>query len=168
MGQTLVTTTHWLRELQSMATYHSCPMRRPLETPHSASHSFHSGDTLLPFQQSHLLDFISLVQSAGATIINNTELPYHSKIVPPYGWDWNYGSIRGYPNESEYTVVKVDFYNDIAKYLAELNNTDIRSLKDIVNITSKMWVLKADFRMSILLSSLDKMASWLLWLQKLS
>jgi len=28
--------------------------------------------------------------------------------------------------------VKVDFYNDIATYLAELNNTSIRSLEDIV------------------------------------
>ncbi|KUJ15916.1 amidase signature enzyme [Mollisia scopiformis] len=85
-----------------------------------------------PFQQSHLLNFISLIQEAGATIVNNTELPSRSRIVPSYGWDWDYGIVRGYPNESEYTVVKVDFYNDIARYLSELNNTDTRSLEDIV------------------------------------
>jgi amidase len=28
--------------------------------------------------------------------------------------------------------VKVDFYNDIKKYLSELENTNIRSLEDIV------------------------------------
>lgn len=30
------------------------------------------------------------------------------------------------------TVAKVDFYNNIRDYLAELSNTDIRSLEDIV------------------------------------
>lgn len=44
----------------------------------------------------------------------------------------DYGTTRGYPNESEYTVVKVDFYNNIKTYLSELKNTDIRSLEDIV------------------------------------
>jgi hypothetical protein len=44
----------------------------------------------------------------------------------------DYGTTRGFPNESEYTYVKVDFYNNIKSYLADLNNTDIRSLEDIV------------------------------------
>lgn len=44
----------------------------------------------------------------------------------------DYGTTRGYPNESEYTYVKVDFYNNIATYLSELENTKIRSLADIV------------------------------------
>jgi hypothetical protein len=67
----------------------------------------------------------------------------------------DYGSKRGFPNESgkcsalsdlvdgivwftllycitEYTVVKADFYNNIKTYLAELENTNIRSLEDIV------------------------------------
>lgn len=44
----------------------------------------------------------------------------------------DYGTARGYANESEYTVVKVDFYNDIKAYLSELENTSIRSLEDIV------------------------------------
>jgi amidase len=85
-----------------------------------------------PPNQQQLLSLLSLIESAGATIINSTELPYWQTIVSPDGWNWDYGTTRGYPNESEYTYVKVDFYNDIAKYLAELNNTDIRSLADIV------------------------------------
>jgi amidase len=83
-------------------------------------------------QQERLLDLINLIKSAGATIINGTELPHWQTIVSPDGWNWDYGSTRGYPNESEYTYVKTDFYNDITKYLSELNNTDIRSLEDIV------------------------------------
>lgn len=65
-------------------------------------------------------------------MINGTELPNRDTIVSPDGWNWDYGSVRGFANESEYTVVKVDFYNDIKAYLAELDNTDMRSLEDIV------------------------------------
>lgn len=83
-------------------------------------------------QQEQLLELIDLIESAGATIINGTELPTWQTIVSPDGWDWDYGGTRGYANESEYTVVKVDFYNDIAAYLADLNNTGIRSLEDII------------------------------------
>ncbi|KAG4441283.1 hypothetical protein IFR05_003211 [Cadophora sp. M221] len=85
-----------------------------------------------PEQQTTLLTLITFIESAGATIINGTELPSREKIINPEGWDWDFGSTRGYPNESEYTVVKVDFYNDIRAYLSELNNTDIRSLEDIM------------------------------------
>ena len=59
----------------------------------------------------------------------------------------DYGATRGFANESEFTVVKVcqssscnvitkpwkvDFYNNIKSYLSELENTEIRSLEDIV------------------------------------
>lgn len=83
-------------------------------------------------QLTQLLSVITLIQSAGGTIVNNTELPNADVIVSPDGWNWDYGTTRGYPNESEYTVVKVDFYNNIKAYLSELDNTDIRSLEDIV------------------------------------
>ena len=83
-------------------------------------------------QQAVLLDIVDLMRDAGATIINGTELPNHETIVSPDGWNWDYGTIRGFPNESEYTYVKVDFYNNIKSYLSELENTQIRSLEDIV------------------------------------
>lgn len=73
-----------------------------------------------------------MIEAAGATVINGTELPHWQTIVSPSGWNWDYGTTRGFANESEYTYVKVDFYNDITKYLAELNNTAIHSLQDIV------------------------------------
>jgi amidase len=85
-----------------------------------------------PAQVTVLLDLISLIEAAGATVINNTELPNYETTVSPDGWNWDYGTTRGFANESEYTVVKVDFYNNIKAYLSELNNTNIRSLEDIV------------------------------------
>lgn len=83
-------------------------------------------------QQRVLLDIVALVEAAGATIVNHTEILDYQTIVSPDGWDWGWGTTRGYPNESEYTVVAVDFYNNIKTYLSELANTEIRSLEDIV------------------------------------
>ncbi|KAH7071588.1 glutamyl-tRNA amidotransferase subunit A [Paraphoma chrysanthemicola] len=83
-------------------------------------------------QQGQLLSIISLIEEAGGTVLNNTELPNYETIISPDGWNWDYGTTRGFANESEYTVVKVDFYNNIKAYLSELNNTNIRSLEDIV------------------------------------
>ena len=83
-------------------------------------------------QQEILLSIISLIESAGATVINETEILDYETIVSTDGWDWDWGTTRGYPNESEYTVVAVDFYNNIQTYLSELNNTNIRTLEDIV------------------------------------
>ncbi|KAK5697151.1 hypothetical protein LTR97_007286 [Elasticomyces elasticus] len=79
-----------------------------------------------------LTGMVELLQQAGATIVNGTELPHYRDIVSPTGWNWDYGTTRGYPNESEYTYVKVDSYNNIATYLAELSNTAMRSLADLV------------------------------------
>ncbi|CAD6589866.1 MAG: hypothetical protein ASARMPRED_004296 [Alectoria sarmentosa] len=83
-------------------------------------------------QQVSLLGLIEAITRAGATVINGTELPNYQTIVSPDGWNWDYGTPRGYPNESEFTYVKVDFYNNIKTYLAELQNTAIKSLDDIV------------------------------------
>lgn len=83
-------------------------------------------------QQNVLLSIIDLMRDAGATIVNNTELLDYDTIISNDGWDWDWGTTRGYPNESEYTYVAVDFYNNIKSYLSELNNTQMRSLEDIV------------------------------------
>lgn len=83
-------------------------------------------------QMEVLLSIIDLIRQAGATIVNNTELLDYETIVSPDGWDWDYGTTRGYPNESEYTYIKTDFYNNIKSYLSELNNTHMSSLEDIV------------------------------------
>ena len=39
-------------------------------------------------QQTSLLKLIDLIKSAGATVVNGTELPNYETIVSPDGWDW--------------------------------------------------------------------------------
>ncbi|KAJ5121283.1 uncharacterized protein N7515_009244 [Penicillium bovifimosum] len=85
-----------------------------------------------PAQIAELFQLVKLIESAGATVINGTELPHYKEIVSPDGWNWDYGTTRGYVNESSYTYIKVDFYNNLRDYLAEVNNTDIRSVEDLV------------------------------------
>ncbi|KAK2599849.1 hypothetical protein N8I77_011571 [Diaporthe amygdali] len=84
-------------------------------------------------QQEVLISILDLIQSAGATIVNETEILDYENLVSNDGWNWDWGTARGYSNESEYTVVAVDFYNNIQSYLSELNNTDIKTFEDIVN-----------------------------------
>lgn len=83
-------------------------------------------------QQEVLLAIVGLIEAAGATIVNGTEILDYETLVSTDGWDWAWGATRGRPNESEYTVVAVDFYNNINTYLSELSNTEIRTLEDIV------------------------------------
>ncbi|KAL5614886.1 hypothetical protein BROUX41_004965 [Berkeleyomyces rouxiae] len=79
-----------------------------------------------------LLKLIDLIEEAGATVINGTEILNGDEFISKQGWDWDYGKTRGFPNKSEFTVIKVDFYNNIKSYLSELQNTQIRSLEDII------------------------------------
>ncbi|KAH7312624.1 amidase signature domain-containing protein [Stachybotrys elegans] len=83
-------------------------------------------------QQRALVELVGMIEAAGATIINETEITNYETLVSPDGWNWDWGTTRGFPNESEYTYIKVDFYNNIHSYLTELNNTSIRTLEDIV------------------------------------
>ena len=41
-----------------------------------------------PAQQAQLVELLNLIASAGATIINGTELPDYQTIVSPNGWNW--------------------------------------------------------------------------------
>lgn len=79
-------------------------------------------------QVATLLDVVAELEAAGATVYNNTDFG-NLDVISLDGWDWDLGAT----NESEYTVVKVDFYNNIASYLSELENTNMRSLQDIVD-----------------------------------
>ncbi|KAF5529104.1 hypothetical protein FNAPI_13993 [Fusarium napiforme] len=87
--------------------------------------------------QSQLLELVELIKSAGATIINGTEITNYETIVSPSGWNWDYGTTRGFPNESEYTYIKADFYRNIETYLSEVKNTNVRNLEDIVKFNQK-------------------------------
>ncbi|TGJ87423.1 hypothetical protein E0Z10_g1398 [Xylaria hypoxylon] len=93
---------------------------------------------------------ISRIRAAGAEVIN-VEIPSAEGMMPiGGGWDWyepyfpftvtpsniatDYPSKIGHPEQSEFTVVKVNFYNDIKKYLGGLtvNPNNIRSLEDMI------------------------------------
>ncbi|KAG9496678.1 hypothetical protein J7337_011458 [Fusarium musae] len=87
--------------------------------------------------QSQLLELVELIKSAGATIINGTEITNYETIVSPDGWNWDYGTTRGFPNESEYTYIKADFYRNIETYLSEVKNTNVRNLEDIVKFNKQ-------------------------------
>lgn len=79
-------------------------------------------------QVAELTKTIKLIEDAGATVYNNTDFG-NLDVISSDGWNWDLGAT----NESEYTIVKVDFYHNIEAYLLELNNTDIRTLQDIVD-----------------------------------
>ncbi|KAJ6783800.1 hypothetical protein PWT90_02916 [Aphanocladium album] len=79
-----------------------------------------------------LTELLDMMRAAGATIVNNTEITDYETIVSPDGWDWDWGTKRGRVNESELTYIKVDFYNNMNKYLTELTNTDIKTVDDII------------------------------------
>lgn len=80
-----------------------------------------------------LTKLLDQMRAAGATIINGTEITDYQTIVSNNGWDWNWGvTSRGRANESELTYVKVDFYNNINKYLSQLTNTNIKTIDDII------------------------------------
>ncbi|GAW18632.1 hypothetical protein ANO14919_081110 [Xylariales sp. No.14919] len=91
-------------------------------------------DSSTETQYRSLQALISRIRAAGAEVMN-VEIPSAEEMVPlDGGWDWDYPSKIGHPEQSEFTVVKVDFYNDIKKYLAGLttNPNNIRSLEDII------------------------------------
>ncbi|KAL2886790.1 putative amidase [Ceratocystis lukuohia] len=84
-----------------------------------------------------LLKLVNLIEAAGATVINGTEILDGDEFISKSGWDWDYGTTRGFPNKSEFTVIKADFYNNIKSYLSELTNTRMRSLEDIIEYNNE-------------------------------
>lgn len=76
-----------------------------------------------------LLDVVKRLEDAGATIINGTEFPRYKEILSPNGWTWSTGPS---PLMNVQYRIDVDFYNNIRDYLAELNNTNMRSVEDLI------------------------------------
>ncbi|CAI4212090.1 unnamed protein product [Parascedosporium putredinis] len=76
-----------------------------------------------------LLAVVDKLKAAGATIINGTEFPRYKEVLSPSGWSWSTGPS---PLLTVDYRVDVDFYNNIRDYLAELENTNIRSIEDII------------------------------------
>ncbi|CEP59988.1 uncharacterized protein LALA0_S01e00474g [Lachancea lanzarotensis] len=85
-----------------------------------------------PNQIQRLMEVVKEIEDAGATVYNNTDFG-NLDVISSKGWNWDFGRT----NESEFTVVKVDFYNNIKAYLSELQNTEMKSLEDIVEYNIK-------------------------------
>ncbi|PGH09165.1 hypothetical protein GX51_00919 [Blastomyces parvus] len=79
-------------------------------------------------------EVIERIREAGANVIEYVDFPSAEEIIPPDGWDWDYPSKQGHPEQSQFTVVKTEFYNDLKVYLSNLaaNPNDVRSLDDVV------------------------------------
>ncbi|KAI1853361.1 hypothetical protein JX266_002067 [Neoarthrinium moseri] len=64
-----------------------------------------------------------------------TKIGSIGESVPDYGCcDWDFQSLRGYPERSQHTVVKVDFFNDLRRYLSSLvtNPCGIHGVQEVV------------------------------------
>ncbi|PGH34614.1 hypothetical protein GX50_02598 [[Emmonsia] crescens] len=85
-------------------------------------------------QYNALMVIITRIRDAGAEVFQWTDFPSAEEIIPPSGWDWDFPSKNGHPDQSEFTVVKKEFYNEIQGYLSNLrtNPNDIQRLEDIV------------------------------------
>lgn len=53
-------------------------------------------------------------------------------MISEAGWDW-----KGRPeDQSEFTVCAIDFYNGLKAYLAELSDTSVRSIEDVISFNN--------------------------------
>ncbi|KAI1258702.1 amidase [Xylariaceae sp. FL1019] len=85
-------------------------------------------DMVPPSCKSVATKVLDAIKRAGAEIIE-VDLPSIEERVNENGtWDWQHGD----PPHSEWTVVKVDSYNDINSYLSKLVESPIRSVEDII------------------------------------
>ncbi|KAL8746893.1 MAG: hypothetical protein Q9190_001158 [Brigantiaea leucoxantha] len=69
-----------------------------------------------------------IIVEAGAEIAE-TDFPCAEERIASNGiWDWELGE----PQQSEFTVVKVDAYDGINHYLSQLKNTEVKSVEDVI------------------------------------
>ena len=79
-----------------------------------------------------LSSILASLKFAGATT-KLVDFPSADEIIPPEGgWDWKFPENN--TSKAEFTVVAVDFYNDIRTYLSSLNPNpnNIHGLEDII------------------------------------
>ncbi|OBT51843.1 hypothetical protein VE04_07315 [Pseudogymnoascus sp. 24MN13] len=72
-------------------------------------------------------EVFQMIRDAGATIVE-VDFPCWEAMIDEKGWNWNSGP----DDQSEYLVCGVEFYHRRRAHRAELTNTTIRSLEDVV------------------------------------
>ncbi|KAL8701884.1 MAG: hypothetical protein Q9201_004670 [Fulgogasparrea decipioides] len=84
-------------------------------------------------QKTVALKLFNAITDAGATIVD-TNFPCAEDRIPSDGeWDWEFGE----PNQSEFTIVKVEAYNAINTYLSGLSDTSIQTLDDVISYNDR-------------------------------
>lgn len=80
-----------------------------------------------------LKELMKQIEKAGAQVFD-VDLPSAEEIIPPKGWDWEYGAGESGSELSEFQVVKKEFYQSLPNYLGTLksNQEEIFSLEDVV------------------------------------
>lgn len=84
-------------------------------------------------QYESLMKLMDKIKQAGAQVVQ-VDFPSAEEVISPEGWDWEFGEGKTNSLLSEFTVVRMEFYQDLKKYLESLTKNDktINSLEDIV------------------------------------
>lgn len=87
-------------------------------------------------QYDTLLKLGDKMKVAGAQLVQ-VDFPSAEEIISPKGWDWEYEEEDSWL--SEFTVVRIEFYRDLKRYLGTLTQTgnNLNSLEDIVAYNEK-------------------------------
>jgi amidase len=80
-----------------------------------------------------LMELIEQIEKAGAQVVK-VDFPSAEEIIPPGGWDWEFGDGKTGSMLSEFEVVRTEFYHSLRSYLGGLakNEEKIYSLEDVV------------------------------------
>ncbi|KAI0012980.1 amidase [Xylariaceae sp. FL0662B] len=98
-----------------------------------------ASDDSVKSQYTALRNVLDEMRKVGIEIVD-VEIPSAEERFPVGGgWDWDYPSKIGHPEQSEFTVVKVDFYNDLKRHLSQLitNPHNIWGLEDVIEYNIK-------------------------------
>ena len=76
---------------------------------------------------------IKKIEKAGAHVITS-DFPSAEEMLPPDGWDWEFGEGKRVPALSEFEVVRTKFYHSLRSYFVLLakNENKMYSLEDII------------------------------------
>jgi amidase len=80
-----------------------------------------------------LMDLIGKIEKAGAQVVK-VDFPSAEEIIPPNGWDWEFGDGKTGSKLSEFEVVRTEFYQSLRSYMSglEKNEEKICSLEDVI------------------------------------
>ncbi|KAI1267338.1 amidase [Xylariaceae sp. FL1019] len=85
-------------------------------------------DLVPPSCKAVATNVLAAMKRAGADIVDVELLSVEERVNQSGTWDWEHGD----PAYSEWTVAKVDAYNDVNSYLRNLVGSPVRSIEDII------------------------------------